>query len=185
MVVAAHQPFLPFLVEELSRLHHNQSSGTLFATTINGRLAQFGLANGEIVFLSFQNVEGIEAVAVLRDQKMEVGTARFAPGRHRGAVLSLPPTAELLKLLAAGAGTTATERASTPSGSGAVLTAEAKAIIEEELTEIGGPIAGMLCEELWEAGVTNLGVALGELAKQLPDPSQAEALRHNVLRRLK
>jgi hypothetical protein len=186
MVSPIHQPFLPFLTEELGRLHRARSSGTLFATTISGRLAQFGLDNGEIVFLSFQNVEGLDAVASLREQRVEVGTARFAPGRHRGAVLSLPPTVELLSLLAGGAAGAPLSRAAAAGPSNVIaMSAEVKAIIEEELTEIGGPIAAMLCEEVWEAGIADLGQALTELAKQLPDATQAEQLRRNVLNRLK
>lgn len=186
MATLIHQPFLPFLTEELGRLHQAKSSGTLFATTINGRLAQFGLDGGEIVFLSFQNVEGIDAVASLREQRVEVGTARFAPGRHRGAVLSLPPTPELISLLATGtAGAPLSRTAAAASANPVAISAEVRAIIEEELTDIGGPIAAMLCEEIWEAGITDLGLALSELAKQLPDPAQAEQLRRNVLSRIK
>ena len=61
--------FLAYLVAELGRLHREKRSGTLFATTMNSRLAQFGIERGEVVFLSFQNSQGMEALDMLREER--------------------------------------------------------------------------------------------------------------------
>jgi len=179
MAEPGRQPFLAFLAEELGRLHRDKRSGTLFATTMNSRLAQFGLEQGEVVFLSFQNSQGMEALDLLQEQQVEAGASRFAPGRHRGPKLLLPPTEELVALLREGR---AHPQPAARSGTVA-LTHYVKTVIEEELTEIIGPIAGMLCQELW-GSVTNLDQALAALARELPKPGQADNFRQSVIRRL-
>jgi len=171
--------FLPFVVDELRRLHRERRSGTLFATTMNSRLAQFGLDHGEVVFLSFQNSQGLEALEILQEQQTEAGVSRFAEGRHRGPRLLLPPTEELLNLLQAGPG----HPPPVTQPGAAALTHHVKVVVEQELTEIIGPIAGMLCRELW-GSVESLDEALTVLGKELPDPAQAEDFRQKVIRRL-
>jgi len=170
--------FLAYLVAELGRLHRERRSGTLFATTMNSRLAQFGIERGEVVFLSFQNSQGMEALDMLREQQTEAGVSRFAEGRHRGPTLQLPVTEELLKLLQAGPDQTPPSRAGETH-----LTHHIKTVIERELTEIIGPISAVLCQDVWSS-VTTLDQALTALSRELPDPGQAEEFRQNVLKRL-
>ena len=171
-----HLAFLPFLVTELRRLHAEKKSGTLFATTMKQRLAQFGLDHGEVVYLSFQNVEGHEGLAQLADQRTEVGASRFAEGRHRGARHELPHFEELIRQLQTAAG-------SLPRSGTTQLDDRVRKVVEDELTDLIGPFAGVLCQDVWE-GATTLEQALIVIARELDDPAKSEKLYVNVRKAL-
>ncbi len=167
------------LVDELRRLRGEKRSGTLYFASMNRRLVQIGLDQGEIVSISFQNEHGPLALALLLKADMEAGVSRFADGPPRGARLPLPATAQILaQIEARPAPAPATGTPAAPR-----LDRETRAVIEEELTEIIGPIAGLLCKDIWNA-VTTVDAALAALGRELPDPGQAERLRERVLRRL-
>ena len=176
MAEPKHLAFLPFLVGELRKLHDEKKSGTLFATTMNQRLAQFGLDHGEIVYLSFQNVEGMDGLAMLASQRTEVGASRFAAGRHRGEHLKLPPFEDLLRTLQSAAGTLAR------SGTTA-LDDHVRAIVEHELTDLIGPYAGVMLPEIWETATT-LEQALIAIARELDNAQKSEKLYVNVRKAL-
>jgi len=165
------------LVDELRRLRGEKRSGTLYFASMNRRLVQIGLELGEIVSLSFQNEHGPQALELLLKAEVEAGVSRFADGPPRGARLPLPATSEILAQLETrpvpAKGTTAAPR----------LNHETRAAIEEELTELIGPIAGLLCKDIWNT-VSTVEAALAALGRELPDPGQAERLRERVLRRL-
>lgn len=180
MAESAHPAFLPFLVQELRRLHREKRSGTLFATTMNQRLAQFGIEQGEIVYLSFQNVEGEDGLLLmLAEQQTGAGVARFAEGRHRGARLNLPATEELLNRLVPGSVSPPADATGQPQ-----LTQAIRELIERELTEMIGPYASVLCQEVWDSAAT-IEQALAALGKELPEPELAVRLRQNVARALR
>lgn len=179
MVNAAGSGLTRALVDELRRLRGEKRSGTLYFASMNRRLVQVGLEQGEIVSLSFQNEHGPQALDLLLKAEVEAGVSRFADGPPRGARLPLPATPQILaQLEARPAPASATGTPAAPR-----LDREARMAIEEELTELIGPIAGLLCKDIWNT-VTTVDAAVAALGRELPDPGQAERLRERVLRRL-
>lgn len=179
MADASSQEFLTFIAHELRRLHHEMRSGTLFATTMNQKLAQFGIDHGEVVYLSFNNVEGREGLERLCEQRVGTGVARFAEGRHRGARHDLPSFEELMHLMQkGGAPGQAPQKTAVRK-----LTQEMRGVIEHELTEMIGPYAAVLCEEKLDTAAT-LDEALTLIGRELPEAALAQRLRDNVRRRL-
>jgi len=63
------------------------------------------------------------------------------------------------------------------------MTEQVKAVVEQELMEFIGPMAMIVCEEVWNA-VNSLDTALDALSRELPDPGQIARFRQNVLKRL-
>lgn len=177
-----HADFAKFASEELSRLSLDRRTGTLYIVTTTSLLAQFGLSNGEITFLSVQNKHGLEALEALEallKQGASVGTSRFADGHVPSFKMALPSTGQILDLLGKKSGPLPRE-ADPRSGR---MTEQTKMIVEEELVELIGPIAAILCDEVWSS-VGSLDAVLEALIRELPDPDQAARFRKNVLKRL-
>lgn len=63
------------------------------------------------------------------------------------------------------------------------MTEQTRVIVEQELVEFIGPMAAIVCDEVWNS-VNGLDAVLEALSRELPDPSQAARFRQNVLRRL-
>ena len=174
--------FVKFVNNELQKLCAEQRTGTFLVVTSNSQLAQFGLKKGEIVALIFQNKHGLEALEVLeslRYQDVRANTSRFTDGHLPSSKVLVPPTDYILELLRG-------KPARSPSGAdpkSVRMTDRAKAIVEEELVEFIGPMAVIVCEEVWNS-VSSLDTALDALSRELPDSSQAARFRQNVLKRL-
>lgn len=169
------------LADELRRLCAGRRSGTLYFASMNRRLVQVGLDQGEIVSISYQNDHGSEALEMLARSDLEPGVSRFAEGAPRGSRLPLPPTAEILsRIETPGA---VDQRPAAPRAAAAALSPEIRSAVTEELTELIGPIADLLCSEVWGT-VATLEAALDALCRELPDPGRAEVFRSNVKRRL-
>jgi hypothetical protein len=177
-----HADFAKFASEELYKLCLDRRTGTLYIVTITSLLAQFGLSNGEITFLSVQNKHGLEALEALEallKQGASVGTSRFADGHVPSFKMALPPTGQILDLLGKRVGPSPRE-ADPRSGR---MTEQTKKIVEEELVELIGPIAVILCDDAWSSAAS-LDTVLEALSRELPDPDQAARFRQNVLKRL-
>jgi len=176
-----HADFAKFASEELYKLCRDRRTGTLYIVTTASLLAQFGLSDGEITSLSVQNKHGLEALEALEallKQGASVGTSRFADGHLSNARLTLPSTDEILKQLG---GKTLRSNAGDPKS--VRMTEQTKILVEEELVELIGPIAAILCDEVWSS-VGSLDTALEALSRELPDADQAARFRQNVLKRL-
>ena len=63
------------------------------------------------------------------------------------------------------------------------MTDQTKAIVEQELVEFIGPIAAIVCDEVWNS-LGSLDAILDALSQELSDPNQAALFRQNVLKRL-
>ncbi|MDS4029172.1 MAG: hypothetical protein RKO66_03730 [Candidatus Contendobacter sp.] len=86
--------------DDLPRLCREKRTGMLFIASSDHRLAQFGLDQGEIVFLVFQNKRGLEALSLLKGQDFKVGVCRFFEGQASPSRLVLPSTEDILRQLA-------------------------------------------------------------------------------------
>lgn len=170
------------VVEELSRLCKQQRTGTFLVLTAKHQMAQFGLRQGEIVALSFQNKECVEALDLLQKVEGSIRMARFIDGQPTDECPNLPPTEALLKILAGVSRTQPVAPLKTvvkidlPDGT--------RKILEEELVEFMGPMGLILCEELWETG-PSLHTAIETLSREIANTNQAEQFRQRVLQRLK
>ncbi len=179
MAQPQYSHFAVFVSDELQKLCLEKRTGTLSVITAHNWMAQFGLNEGKIVFLSVQNkqgLEGLEILEMLRRQEIKVSTSRFAEGRIAASRSTLPPTDHILGLIV---GNSAPEVDS----NSARMTDQAKAIVEQELMEFIGPMAMIVCEEVWNAA-NSLDTALDALSQELSDPGQVARFRQNVLKRL-
>jgi hypothetical protein len=174
--------FAAFVNDELQKLCLEKRTGTLSIVTANNWMAQFGLNEGKIVYLSAQNkqgLDGLEILALLENQGVKVSTSRFAEGRFAISRSPLPTTDHILGLITGNL--TPMDTPDEPRTTR--MTDQTKAIVEQELMEFIGPMAMIVCEEVWNA-VNSLDTALDALSQELPDPSQVVRFRQNVLKRL-
>ncbi|MCC9002192.1 MAG: hypothetical protein ABTR54_10635 [Candidatus Competibacter sp.] len=174
--------FVQFVSDELQALRVEKRTGTLFVISSDSHLAQFGLKSGEIVALVFQNKHGLEALEILesfRHQQVRANTFRFTNGHLPPSKLPLPPTDHILDLLLGKS--PRSQSAGDPKS--ARMTDQTKAIVEQELVEFIGPIAAIVCDEVWNS-LGSLDAILDALSQELSDSNQAALFRQNVLKRL-
>lgn len=172
--------FAQFVKGELHKLCQEKRTGTLFIASVDNRLVQFGLDQGQIVFVSCQNKRGPEALLLLQEQNFKVSVTRFVEGQSPVNRLELPPTDQILQQLEGGVGRLP---AMGDPASRRTLSDKAKTVLEQELVEFIGPMAAIICEETWNS-VGELEAALEVLSRELPDPGQVARFRQNVLNRL-
>lgn len=168
----------------LRELCENRRTGVFYIATTNSLLAQFGLSDGEITFLSFQNKQGLEALEAfdlaLRQPEVGIGSTRFAANVHVPSPKEASPlTGYILEQLGGGP-----ERPSQRGDPKSVRITEAtRLIVEQELVELIGPMGAILCDEVWDS-LGGLDLILEALERELSDPEQARRFRQNVLKRL-
>ncbi|HRD65264.1 MAG TPA: hypothetical protein PKY50_03835 [Candidatus Competibacter sp.] len=172
--------FARFVADELYKLCEQKRTGTFLAVTVDNLLAQFGLRQGEIVSLSFQHKQGTEALNLLQRQEGKPGVSRFMDGHLPATRLDLPPTDLILEQLL---GKSDPASGLVDPRSVRMLSEQTKTVLQEELIEFIGPMAVIVCEEVWST-VKGLEAALDALSRELPDSNQAARFRQNVLKRL-
>ena len=178
---------IPFrqLIAELRQLCRERRTGMVFVTTDGNQLAQLSLENGYIVYLFFKQQRGEDALRALRQS--EAGALRFVPGTIPASRSELPPTEEILDYLQGANGEPLADpivEPTAPAPTGASGLSELnKSIILEELTELIGPMAVIVCKEKLQA-TRDLEATIGVLSSALPDATQASRFRNNVLHRL-
>lgn len=179
MAQSRSSTFARFVADELYKLCEQKRTGTFLAVTVDNRLTQFGLRQGEIVSLSFQHKQGTEALNLLQRQEGEVGVFRFM--EHLPATQQdLPPTDLILDQLL---GKSDPVSGLVDPRSVRMLSEQTKTVLQEELIEFIGPMAVIVCEEVWSTA-KGLEAALDALSRELPDSNQAARFRQNVLKRL-
>lgn len=178
---------IPFaqIVDDLRKLCREQSTGMVFITTDDNQLAQASLENGNIVYLFFSKHRGEEALQALRQVK--AGHMRFTPGTIPAFRSPLPAASEVLDYLQGSAGQQPSSPVAAPSAPqqtvGSGLSEQEKAILVEELTELIGPMAAIVCQDDLE-DAQDLNTAMDTLCRSLSDPAQKENFKNNVLRRV-
>ena len=186
MVQSQLSPFIKFLDEELRALCRDRRTGTLLVVSSNNQVFQFSLRAGEIVALIFQNKHGAEALDVLealRHQNVRANASRFAEGHLLSSKTPLPATDYILESLRGGnrGGLVRSAQESNPKS--LRMTDQTRKILEEELVEFLGPMAVILCDEVWSTA-KSLDEALSTLSQELSDPDQADRFWRNVFDRL-
>jgi hypothetical protein len=175
----------PELLSELRRLCAERSTGFVLIRPSGVKLARITLEKGEIVFISFQERSGVEALPLLA----AIGSGRldFLPGLGGTAKIPLPPTDEILGRLA---GLVSTETravgglgaASSQPGS-SVINARSRSILEATLADYIGPMASIVCQG---DAVRNqsLETAIEALAREIPDPDSGRKFIKDVRAKL-
>lgn len=182
---------IPFtqLIAELRQLCRERRTGMVFITTDDNQLAQLILENGNIVYLFFKTQRGENALRALR--QYNTGSLRFAPGPIPTFRSELPPAEEVLESLQTADDQTLpepiidpTEEATAPPPSGRMeLSERNKSILLEELTELIGPMAIIVCQEKLRS-FHDLHTTIDVLGSALPDAAQATRFKNNVLHRI-
>ena len=168
------------VLAELRQLCQAKRTGNFFITTDRSHLAQFSLNQGDIVFLSFQGKLGADALPLMSE--INRGRSRFIEGSVLISKIPLPSTQDIFRYLGAA------EKKPASKGSighqGKELTGSAKALLEEELAELIGPIASLICEEHLRSAY-DLESALEALKQAFQNPAQFARFKDNVRKKLR
>lgn len=186
MVQSQLSPLIKFLDEELRTLCRDRRTGTLLVVSSNNQVFQFSLKEGEILALVFQNKHGAEALEVLdslRHQDVRANASRFAEGHLLSSKAPTPATDYILELLRGGHRGGSARSVQEPNPKSLRMTDRTRKILEEELVEFLGPMAVILCDEVWSTA-KSLDEALSILSQELSGPDQADRFWRNVFDRL-
>jgi hypothetical protein len=194
------------LLSELSRLCAARRTGTMFIATTDNQSARIGLQQGDIISLVFRTQRGLEAIDRIR--KITAGRFTFSDTVvDRVASADLPPTSDLLSLLAGNrappvVSATPAPPAPPPDAAprpGAPAQAQAAAspelvrvqgVIEAELTEFVGPIAPLLCRgHISKAAAAgsplDLPALVEAVAREIGDRAKEDRFKQQALARLR
>jgi len=134
------------IIDALQSLCDAKRSGIMFIITADNHVAQFILRRGEIVGLSHRLLRGLDALHSMRT--FAAGRYRFVEEPVDRTDPGLPPTLDLLALLIPEHPAPAEPPQSTsPTSSMKQALESVRALIEPELTEFLGPMAGLICQE--------------------------------------
>ncbi|WP_370279451.1 hypothetical protein [Pontibacterium sp.] len=171
--------YLPFaqVVEEIRQLCRKEATGSLFISTDCNRSAHMILTEGEIVFIYYFNLHGIEAL----DAMGEIANARhhFQEGMITDQRTPLPPTGEILNTLAEIKTQTASQDDDCVPAPVFECSDEQRSVIETCLAEYIGPVAPIICDDILKSAL-NLDAALSKLAEEIPSEEEARQFLKEV-----
>ena len=172
------------LMVVLVRFCREGRSGTMYIATPTNQFARIVLDRGTIVALSFRSQHGTDALPSIRG--IPGGRFKFSAGQtHIDAKHALPADYNPLQMLCAGTASRAAPRGALPADG----LAPALRMIERQLAEFLGPIAGIVCEEqLGKLGpprkTEDLCGLLDALASEIRDPAKARRFHDQVWAKL-
>lgn len=173
------------LMKELLRFCLEHRSGTVFFAMEDNSLARIAVEEGNIINLDYRLKRGRDAIPLIKSIRR--GRIKFSPhktGMPQAA--SLPPSHEVLRLLS-GARILADAQASMSTNT---LTPEAEHIIETELVDFLGPMAGMV----WREHLARFGdrrdsrvmiELINAVAEEIGDPEKVTRFKKAVQAKLK
>lgn len=172
------------LIDELQTLCAAKRSGTMFIITEENHVAQFVLRDGVIVGLTYRLLRGPAAVPPLR--VFPAGRYRFQTETVDRTDPGLPATADLLALLVPEPASAVEPPQAEPATDTPQVPETVRLLIERELAEVVGPIAGLICQEhIAHAGhldsPNDLVRLLEAIAIEIGDPAKAAGFKHAVL----
>lgn len=175
------------LIDELHALCVAGRSGTMFIITRENHAAQFVLRNGEIVYLTYRLLRGLEALPSMRI--FTAGRYRFQDEPVDRADPELPPTPDLLALLSPEHTGTVEPPQTEPTTGTAKAPDSLRLLIERELAEFLGPMASLICEEhLAQAtdldSPKSLARLVESIANEIGDPTKEAHFKQQVLSNL-
>ena len=166
---------LPAIVAYVRKLCQEKRTGTLFIMSSNHLLGQISIQSGEIVFLFSQGKRDLNALPLLAHIKS--GNITFT----EGTVLiktPLPATEDILEYLS---NTTLVNNGEVLSMR--PLSSTAKTVLEQTLKEFIGPIASIICADLFRTTAI-LDAAIEALADEIPTPTAAAQFRERAHKQL-
>jgi len=175
------------LIAELRSLCAAKRTGILFIITTENHPAQIVLREGDIVGLSYRLMRGPDALAPMRI--FGAARYRFQAESVQPTDQRLPPTAEVLDLLLPESGATEERpQPQTPADTSGTA-GRLRPLIERELAEFLGPMAGLICHEyLADRAIPNSSQAVSRLveaiAKEIGDPAKEAHFKQRVLSQL-
>ena len=172
------------LIDELQTLCAAKRSGTMFIITEENHVAQFVLRDGVIVGLTYRLLRGPAALPPLRT--FPAGRYRFQTETVDRTDPELPATADLLALLVPEPASAVEPPQAEPATDTPQVPETVRLLIERELAEVVGPIAGLICQEhIAHAGhldsPNDLVRLLEAIAIEIGDPAKAAGFKHAVL----
>lgn len=178
---------LPFseLLLKLKQLCAEGATGLVVIRPSGTKLARMTLEKGEIVFVSFQEKNGVDALPLLAT--IDSGQLDFLEGLGGTSKSPLPPTNEIIANLATsvlpGKHKVLESDAISSEARGQLLGAQSRAILQSSLTEYIGPMATIICEgDL--VRIQDLETAIKTLAKEIPDPENSRKFIEDVRAKL-
>jgi hypothetical protein len=178
--MAAELLSLSEIIAVVARLCREQNTGTLFVKSGHRLVGQVGIESGEIVFLFSLGKRGMAALPLMLSAT-DGGHTSFLPGQVP-IKLPLPPTAEILQFLS-----TRPAAAGSPNradlNDGERLSAATRTVLEKTLREFMGPIAGMVCSDIFRTA-DSIDIAVATLAQELPTRELADRFRELARQRL-
>jgi hypothetical protein len=172
------------LIDELHALCVAGRSGTMFIITGENHAAQFLLRNGEIVYLTYRLLRGLDALPSMRI--FTAGRYRFQDEPVDRTDPGLPPTPDLLALLSPEHTGTVEPPQTEPTTGTAKAPDSLRLLIERELAEFLGPMASLICaEHLAQATDLDSPKSLARLveaiANEIGDPTKEAHFKQQVL----
>jgi hypothetical protein len=176
------------LIDALRSLCAAQRSGTLFIITAENHAAQVVLREGSIVGLSHRLLRGLAALPPMR--LFAAGRYRFVEEPVDRADPGLPSTVDVLALLTPEPSGSVAPQPMIPTPAMRQPPSAIRSLIEPDLTEILGPIAGLVCQEhLAHApdltSPEDVARMVDAIAKEIGDPAKEAHFRQRVLSKLK
>ena len=175
------------LIVELRSLCAAKRSGTMFIITTENHTAQFILREGEIVGLSYRLIRGPDALPLMRT--FEGGRYRFESETFARTDPRLPATADLLALLVPEHAAVMERPPAQPTTGGGEAHDRIRLLIERELAEFLGPMAGLVCQEYAQGSHLDSREDVSRLveaiAREIGDPTKEARFKERILSQLR
>ena len=171
------------LTAELRTFCQEGRSGAFRITTNTNHTAQFCLDAGRIVGARYRIKRGVAALELIK--RIQMGQSSFEEGQPNPADTSLPSTEGIFAQLEQAAGVAAPAASDTPaapSAPAAEFSQAVKVTLEDVLTEYIGPMAGIVCRNVFSQAAS-LGEAIELLKAKIPDASRAAQFEREVMSR--
>lgn len=194
------------LLQKLVRLCDERRTGTLFIAISDNRLARFALKEGAIVAIAFHRNQGMAAVGMM--SSIVASSCQFNDQMMliSGGEQALPPTPELLRILAEEPPLGLLLPASSPASAAAPAPAPAKRAVEHRssyldisellqikeiiatgLIEIMGPMGQLVCDTYLAALTDRKSVvmAIDSVAAEIDDAELERQFKSSIAEKIK
>ena len=175
-----HLISLARVVGQVRALCDARSSGIVFLTTEENRMAQVHLSAGHVVAVICRNKRGFAAVQLMRD----IHSARMH--FDAGHIAASDSDELLTQVFFDYLGNTAQAplAPSETNGPVAILPPDVKITLEKLLAKFVGPMAEIICLEHFE-GATNALSVIEAIAKEIPNHKDADKFRADAKRAIR
>lgn len=172
------------LIVELRALCAAKRSGTMFIITTENHAAQFVLRGGAIVGMTYRLLRGADALPFMKT--FAGGRYRFQDETIERTDPSLPSTLDLLALLISEPTAEIAPPPAQPSTDREAVPERIRQLIERELAEFLGPMAGLICQEYLAQGANlaspkEISRLVEAIASEIGDPAKEARFKQRLL----